>query len=88
MANTKAPTRTDSEAADERLAPIRGWAHANHGAVKRIADRLTAKTGRDVMRQTVGRWLHKDPAKRQQPTYGFGLLLEEAVQELQAEDAS
>jgi hypothetical protein len=78
-------TKTDTETATERLAPIRIWAHANHGAVKRIADRLSKKTGKAVMRQTIGRWLHKDPTKRQQPTYGFGILLEEAASEIQEE---
>lgn len=84
---TKPTTITDGQVCDEMLAPIRVWAHANHGSVKLIADRLTTKTGRNVMRQTVGRWIHKDPAKRQQPTYGFGILLAEAVQELQREFA-
>lgn len=78
-------TKTDSQTADERLAPIRLWAHANHGAVKRISDRLSEKTGKPVMRQTIGRWLHKDAVKRQQPTYGFGILLEEAATEIQEE---
>lgn len=87
MKKTPHQQQTDIEAADERLRPIRLWAHANHGTVKSIAEKLTAMTGRPVMRQTVGRWIHKDPAKRQQPTYGFGILLERAIQELQAEAA-
>ena len=84
---SKIKIKTDKQAAEERLAPIRAWAHANHGTVKTIADQLSSKTGSDVMRQTVGRWLHKDPIKRQQPSYGFGLLLEECVRELQHEQS-
>ena len=79
--------RTDNDAAEQRLAPIRAWAHANHGMVKTIADRLSTLTGKPVMRQTVGRWLHKDPDKRQQPSYGFGLLLEDVVRDLQEEQS-
>ncbi len=79
------PTKTDTQVADERLAPIRLWAQANHGSIKRIADRLSEKTGKPVMRQTVGRWLHKDVKKRQQPSYGFGILLEQAATEIQDE---
>lgn len=77
--------KTDNQTAEERLAPIRLWAHANHGAVKRLSDRLSQMTGRPVMRQTIGRWLHKDSTKRQQPSYGFGILLEQAATEIQEE---
>lgn len=78
-------TKSDTKVAEERLTPIRLWAHANHGAVKRLSDRLSKLTGKAVMRQTVGRWLHKDPDARQQPSYGFGILLEQAATEIQEE---
>lgn len=81
---TPKPT-SDYEVAENRLAPIRVWAHANHGALQRLTDALTAMTGRPVQRQTVGRWLHKDPHRRQQPSYGFGILLEDAAIKVQQE---
>ena len=69
---------TAAEVGDARLAPIRGWASANHGTITRVTEWLKQRTGEDITRQTVGRWLTADPEKRQQPRYGWGLLLEEA----------
>lgn len=72
----------DDLKADSHLAPVRAWVHANHGATTKIADRLTEKTGSKVHRQTVGRWLHADESKRNQPSLGMGLLLVEVYEEL------
>lgn len=80
--------QTDTEASEQQLASIRAWAHSNHGTIRKIADRLSLITGRAVMRQTVGRWLHKNKTKRQQPSYGFGLLLERSAREIQSEQAT
>lgn len=63
--------------ADTRMAPIRNWAAANHGSITRMTRWLTERTGQEVHRQTVSRWLQVDPEKRQIPHYGWGLLLEE-----------
>jgi hypothetical protein len=44
-------------------------------AKTQIADELTALTGRRYLRQEVYRWLHPDPARRQEPQLAVGLLL-------------
>lgn len=70
--------RTAKQVGDLRLAPIRAWAQANRGSVQRITTWLQDNTGEAITRQTVGRWLTADPEKRQQPQFGWGLMLEEA----------
>ena len=82
MAATKRKQQSAREVGDERLAPIRRWAQANHGAVQKITVWLQDATGEKITRQTVGRWLSSDPEKRQMPAYGWGLLLEEAYKAL------
>ena len=74
---------------DGYLSPVRAWVHANPGTVTRIAERLTALTGSEVHRQTVGRWLHRDKKLRHEPRLGMGLLLVEVYEELStAEETS
>lgn len=70
------------EVGDAKLAPIRAWAQANHGTINRIAVWLQEKTGESITRQTVGRWLASEPEKRQMPSYGWGILLEDAYEAL------
>jgi hypothetical protein len=53
-----------------------------YGRVKQIAEAMSRLTGESVTRQMVGRWLAEDPAKRQQPSLGNGLLLLLVVQRL------
>ena len=82
MATKKNTKQVARETGDLRLAPIRHWAQANHGAVQKITKWLREKTGDTITRQTVGRWLASDPGKRQMPSYGWGLLLEDAYEDL------
>lgn len=70
-----------------QLAPIREWARANRGAMQRIAERMGHLSGKPVNRHMVGRWLATEDDKRIQPVHGYALLLEQAVAELQDEDA-
>lgn len=44
-------------------------------AKEQIAAELTRLTGRRYVRQEVYRWLHPDPARRQEPQLTVGLLL-------------
>jgi len=77
----------DTKAADEFLAPVRAWVRGNHGALTTIADAISKLAKGEIHRQTVGRWLHADPEKRNQPTLGAGLLLVKAYEVLaKAED--
>jgi len=70
---------------DSRLAPIRLWVQANRGMVLKITAWLQERSGESITRQTVGRWLATDLDKRQMPSYGWGLLLEEAYKALASE---
>jgi len=70
------------EIAEERLAPIRLWAHAERGAVNSLVEKLQELSGETISRQTVSRWLSKNPEVRQVPAYGWGLHLEEAYRKL------
>ena len=74
--------QTAREVGDAKLAPIRAWAQANHGTINKIATWMQANTGESITRQTVGRWLASDPKKRQMPAYGWGILLEDAYEDL------
>ncbi len=74
----------DTTAADDLLAPVRAWVHGNHGATTRLAAKVSELADGEIHRQTLGRWLHEDPAKRNQPTLGLGLLLVQAYEALAA----
>lgn len=78
MKTTTPTTVTSKDLAEQKLAPIRLWAHSERGAINRLTEKLKELSGEDITRQTVSRWLAKDPAKRQQPSYGWGLHLEAA----------
>lgn len=72
----------DTKAADEFLAPVRAWVRGNHGALTRLAAKISEIADGEIHRQTLGRWLHSDPDKRNQPTLGAGLLLARAYEEI------
>lgn len=77
----------DTQAADDFLAPVRAWVRGKHGALTKLAAKLSELAEGDIHRQTVGRWLHSDPNMRNQPNLGAGLLLVKAYEELaKAED--
>lgn len=63
--------------ANEFLQPVIDGT-TGYGQKKRLADALSEATGTPVSRTTVERWLHPDPAKRQQPLLGGGLLVRAA----------
>lgn len=73
---------TAAQKADEQLKPIRLWAHSERGAIQKLTDKLQRLSGEQITRQTVSRWFHRDPDKRQQPSYGWGLHLETAYRDL------
>jgi hypothetical protein len=81
---TNQETKRAAVLADERLAPIRLWAHNERGAMKKLTEKLQALSGEPITRQTICRWMHRDQEKRQQPSYGWGLHLEAAYQDLSA----
>ena len=83
MSKTDEKKQTSAKSlAEERLAPIRLWAHAERGTINRLVDKLQELSGEAVTRQTVSRWLSKNPEVRQVPSYGWGLHLEEAYKAL------
>lgn len=56
-----------------------------YGNITAIASRMSAITGEPVTRQMVGRWLNKDPERRQQPSFGNALLLLFVIEQLNQE---
>lgn len=70
-----------------RLAPIAAWASRNHGSIVRLCDKMLelGNEADGVNRHMVGRWL-KDGEDAVQPTYGYGLLLEQAYEALVASE--
>ena len=76
----------DTKAADEFLAPVRAWVRGEHGALTKLADKISELADGKIHRQTVGRWLHSKPEERNQPTLGAGLLLVRAYEELAKAD--
>ncbi len=67
-----------------RFEPIKRWAHATPGSIGKLAEVITAMSGKSVTRQMVGRWLNAtNPI---QPSHGYGLYLERAYEQLISED--
>ena len=73
---------TPKQAADDFLKEIIDATGKQYGSKKKLAEALTRRTGQPVPRDTIERWLHKDPKKRQQPLLGSGLLLALVFHEL------
>ena len=69
--------------AEDHLEPIRAFVHGNHGRLTQLTNRMREKTSTPITRQAVSRWLHQDPAKRQEPKLGIAIIMEEAARELQ-----
>tara|TARA_R110000796_G_C14571530_1_gene435796 strand:- start:34751 stop:35032 length:282 start_codon:yes stop_codon:yes gene_type:complete len=74
--------------ASARLKPIAAWAQRNHGSIVKLCNRMLSlgNEADGVNRHMVGRWL-KEGDDAVQPTYGYGLLLEQAYESLVAEEA-
>ena len=82
MANTKQKPTPPRERADGALVPLRLWVRSQHGGIKQLTEKLRELSGENVTRQAVSRWMSEDAEKRQQPSYGWGLLLEDAYKAL------
>ena len=76
--------RTAKAAADHLLDPlINHFSGADDGTAGRhgygrktqLAARMSELSGQSVTRDMIRAWLHPDPAKRRQPSFGYGLLL-------------
>ena len=63
------------------LARIRRYLASHYGATAQLRRDFEKATGQKVYRSSFTRWLHVDPAKRQQPSLGTYLLLEKLVKE-------
>lgn len=76
------------QAANKQLAPLIEWAKKNQGSPGKpgaftiIAEAMTKKLGKKIVRQLVATWLHHDPKQRKQPLFGTGLVLVEVGNEL------
>jgi hypothetical protein len=79
---TSTKRTTPKQRSDVFLQPIAEAAGALRGSKKQLAAALSKRTGESVPRERVERWLKKDPAKRQQPLLGSGLLLLEEFNKL------
>lgn len=77
---------TTYDAACQALEHAREFA-GHYGHIQQLAEAMTATTGERITRQMVGRWLAEDPAKRQQPGLGNGLVLLLCVERLKIGDA-
>lgn len=78
---------TALEAANQALTPAIEYA-APGGKHSAIAIAMTMLTGQPVNRQMVGRWLNPDPAKREQPRFGYAIMLLWAVELCRRAEAS
>ncbi len=77
------PSSTDF--ANDHLAPVRAWVHANHGSIVQLAKTMRGMTSTPISRQSVCKWLSRDESKRQEPKLGIALIMIDAVEMLQTE---
>jgi hypothetical protein len=66
-----------TEKSNEFLAPVIEGTREFFGSQTTLTELLSRRIGAPVSRHSVNRWLHDDPAKRQVPYLGVGLLLRE-----------
>ena len=57
------------------LAKVERYLEKTPGSVRRLAEFLTKRTGRNVARQRVTRWFAGDLASRPEPLFSTGLLM-------------
>lgn len=82
-ARTKRRTHTTpKDVSDAFLDPIAEAAANDRGSKQALRRALSERTGEEVPRERVERWLHIDRSKRQQPLLGSGLLLAEEAAKL------
>lgn len=72
--------------ADKALEPLVKFRKKRPGTGAEIARELNKRTGQNWQVNKILIWLHPDPAKRRQPTFGAGLLLLEVGREIMARD--
>ena len=72
--------------ANKALEPLIKFRKNRPGTVAQIAQTLNKRTGQNWQVNKILIWLHPDPAKRRQPTFGAGLLLLEVGREIMARD--
>lgn len=61
--------------ADAALAPIIEYTTKTVGSKRELTRKLSEALGRKMHRQVVEGWVHPDPKKRVQPSFGLGLAL-------------
>jgi hypothetical protein len=74
-------TKTPKQRSDEFLEPLVRAAD-EYGAKEKLREAMEERTGEPVARERIERWLHRDPARRQQPLLGNGLLLMEVFEKI------
>jgi hypothetical protein len=60
MKTNTTEVKTPKAASDEYLEEMAQFVNATYGAKKALADALSARTGEDVARERIERWLHSD----------------------------
>lgn len=65
------------ERAHKHLQPVIDGTRGIFGSRVILTELLSKAAGRDVSQHSVKRWLNDDPAKRQEPHLGIGLLIRE-----------
>ncbi len=85
--NEMKPNRNDIDIRleEEAINPIAEFCVEHRGTISRIHEAYMKATGRKMNRDSIERWLHKDPAQRQSPRLGSGLLLMEVSKKVMAE---
>src|SRR6185295_16557371 len=75
--NGSEASTADVVIASKFLEPVIEGVRQRYGGMILITELLSNRLGKPVSRYAVGRWLHADETKRDQPTLGIGLLLRE-----------
>jgi hypothetical protein len=57
------------------LQPVIDYCQQHRGSTMEIRRRFCRATGREWPKNTIMRWLHRDPDRRIEPLFGSGLLL-------------
>lgn len=72
---TKSEIDKGKELTRRALAKVEKHLEKTPGSVKRLAEFLTKRTGREVARQRVTRWFASDLDARPEPLFSTGLLM-------------
>ncbi len=77
---------TPSEREMQALTPLINHVRENRGASNTVLTLLNERTGEEIIRSQLARWLDPDPAKRSSPRLGIGLALLEVAGEVLTSD--